>query len=509
MSNKVYMIALCCSVAVTHSAYAQTPDAPAQAQAAETSTDKELGDIVVTASRRSETILKTPIAVSAYSGDRLRAAQTVSLTDLVGPNPNLQIGNVYNSANVAIRGIGNGSAINAGSDLGVSIQVDGVYSDFNNSAHQYYGELLYTSDDAKPFTYVLGSNIFREKAKQDISVPISLLPMSVDLGSRINTLSYAFFGHAQYAFTDQARVYGGVRYTHDKKVDLNDYNNYLGVIPRQTTSASEITYEVGTSYEFSPTLDGYLKYATGYKGGGFSGGTLSAPFNPEKNNNLEAGLKGMFFNRLLQANIAAFHMKYKDLQVIQIIGAAGTVLNAAKATIYGLEAETVLRPAKNLRFEVSGAYLHSQFDEFFTRDSARPTYLPDTKVINGVPTSGIQLAGNALPQAPRYTLSAGGYYELPIDSGKLTLGARYDWKSRIYFSEFNIPVSSQAASGKLNLSLNYESEDRRITASLFAKNVTNKQVKSNVIVVSALIGSLALSQYQPPRQIGASIGYHF
>ncbi|EQB29650.1 TonB-dependent receptor [Sphingobium ummariense] len=737
------VFALLCGAAAVPAAYAQTSDAPAQG--GQSSGVDQIEDIVVTASRRSETILKTPIAVSAYSGDKLRAAQTVALTDLVGPNPNIQIGNSYNSANVAIRGIGNGSSINAGSDSGVSIQVDGVYmaqplltlstfldvarvevlrgpqgtlfgrnatggavniipneptpdvhygfdvtagidpgrintagyvsgplnasgtltarlsaqqtynrgytknlsrpqtyapgysnnlvttnapsrlddannqsvrgqikwepsdsfnarllveyqrdhsdgpatflegtpdpaqplpailvgqstgsvrkrevynnegmrriegknvnltlnwalgsgdlkavgsyadtkihniqdgdgtdalhtySDFNNKTHQYYGELLYSSDASKPFTYIIGTNYFHEKLKQDISVPISLLPMPVDLGAKINTTSYAFFGHAQYALTPEAKIFAGLRYTHDKKVDLDDYNSYVGVLPRQSTSSSQLTYEVGASYAFNTTLDAYLKYATGYKGGGFSAGGLAPAFDPEKNTNLEAGLKGWFFDRGLQANIAAFHMKYDNLQVNQINGASTQVVNAAKATIYGIEAETVIRPVEALRFEVSGAYLHATFDRFRTGDPARPnlgTVDPDG-------TRRFDLDGNTLPQAPRYSVSAGGYYEVPISSGKVTLGARYDWKSRLYFSEFNIPVSSQAAVGKLNLSLNYESEDRRITASLFAKNVTNEQVKSNVIVVSALIGSLALSQYQPPRQIGASFGYHF
>ncbi|QDC39699.1 hypothetical protein [Sphingobium fuliginis] len=63
--------------------------------------------------------------------------------------------------------------------------------------------------------------------------------------------------------------------------------------------------------------------------------------------------------------------------------------------------------------------------------------------------------------------------------------------------------------GKLNLFLNYESDNGRLTGSLFVKNVTNEQVKGNVIVVSSIIGSLALGQYQPGRQAGMSVGYHF
>jgi iron complex outermembrane receptor protein len=79
----------------------------------------------------------------------------------------------------------------------------------------------------------------------------------------------------------------------------------------------------------------------------------------------------------------------------------------------------------------------------------------------------------------------------------------------LYFSEFNIPISSQKAVGRLNLSVNYRSDDGRWTAGIFAQNVTDEQVRSNVLVVSALLGSLAVAQYQPGRQLGASLGYRF
>jgi iron complex outermembrane receptor protein len=45
--------------------------------------------------------------------------------------------------------------------------------------------------------------------------------------------------------------------------------------------------------------------------------------------------------------------------------------------------------------------------------------------------------------------------------------------------------------GKLDLFLNYRSQDRRWTAGLFATNVTDVAVKANVVIVSALLGSLA------------------
>ena len=69
----------------------------------------QLEDIVVTASRRDETIQKTPIAVSAFGGGRLQQAQIASHVDLVTTKPNVQIGTTNTSSNISIRGIGNTS----------------------------------------------------------------------------------------------------------------------------------------------------------------------------------------------------------------------------------------------------------------------------------------------------------------------------------------------------------------------------------------------------------------
>ncbi len=411
----------------------------------------------------------------------------------------------YGETTIEILGDGDGTAVDHTSTYQL------------NDAKQTYGELIYASDAAQPFSVIVGANYFHESMSQDISVPISILPppldvlgaVTVDLGARsIKSTSYALFGQAQYNLSDGFRIFVGGRYTRDKKSILN-YNNF-GVSPAAGSDDwGRFTYEVGTSYKFSSSLTGYAKFGTGYKGGGFSAGAAAISFNPETNTNIEVGLKGSYLDGAVQANLAGFRMKYKNLQVNQIVGPLVQVTNAARATINGIEAELTLRPVQPLRIALNAAWLDAKFDEFFTADDARPGFLPDTKIIDGVLVQGIQLAGNRLPTSPKYTVSAGAYYDVPVSGGTVTLGGRYDWKSRVYFSEFNLPVSSQKAVGKLNLSVRYESDDERWNASIFALNVTNEQVRENVVVVSSLIGSLGVTRYQPARQIGLSIGYKF
>lgn len=399
---------------------------------------------------------------------------------------------------------------------------DFTHTGYRDVATQYFGEALYASDPARRFTYVVGANFFDARQTQNVSVPIAglatgqdlngdgvietlfngrvvpvgdLLPVAVNLGGTVKTRSYAGFAHAQYQIVARAKLFAGGRYSHDEK-KVDEYNNFVGA-DLQQKSWGKFTYEVGLSYEFSDRVTGYVKYATGFKSGGYGVGSLGAAVDPETNANYEAGLKGSYFDGRLQANLAAFHMKYDDLQVSQVIGAASTLSNAAKATIDGAEAEFSIRPVENLRIDLAGAYTDARFDEFITQDSARPAL--------GV----MNLAGNRLPQAPKWSGSLGAYYDVALSSGTLTAGARYDWKSRMYFSEFNTAISSQKPVGRLDLSLVYKSEDGRWTGSVFATNATDEQIKNNVLIVSAVLGSLADANYRPGRQLGVSIGYRF
>ncbi|WP_162174896.1 TonB-dependent receptor [Hyphomonas oceanitis] len=386
------------------------------------------------------------------------------------------------------------------SDLEILQDGDGTEADwsttsFKNSGHEYFGELIFASDPSHAFSYVLGANYFFEALEQDVSVPIAILPVPVNLGGDIDTTSYAVFASGNLDLTSRLSLFGGVRYTNDEK-DISEYNNFVGTL-NQNDSWGELTYEAGAAFDFTADVSAYVKYNTGFKGGGYSAGGLSPAFDPETNTNIEAGLKGVYFDNTLQANLAAFHMEYEDLQVNQVIGVLSSVTNAAKATIDGLEAEFVIVPTDNLRIEASAALLDATFDEFDTADSARPDLGP------------LDLAGNHLPNAPEANGSVGIYYDTPFVDGDLTYGARYDWKARDYFSEFNIPLSSQDAVGTLDLSLVYKSSDDHWTASLYALNVTDETIATNVIVVSSLIGSLGLAQYEPGRQIGASISYRY
>lgn len=112
-------------------AYAQDGQKDVEAQAAAPAAEAEVQDgneIIVTASKREQTLQEVPIAVSVTTAETLERSQIRDIKDLGSVVPSLRVGQLQSSANTNffIRGFGNG-ANNAGIEPSVGVFIDGVY----------------------------------------------------------------------------------------------------------------------------------------------------------------------------------------------------------------------------------------------------------------------------------------------------------------------------------------------------------------------------------------------
>ncbi|WP_341021760.1 TonB-dependent receptor [Brevundimonas diminuta] len=102
----------------------------AQAQDATTQeTASQVEDIIVTARRTEESAQKTPLALTAFSGETLERTGAQQVTDLQGAVPNLNLvqgRGSSNATNIYIRGIGQPDALQT-FDPAVGVYVDDVY----------------------------------------------------------------------------------------------------------------------------------------------------------------------------------------------------------------------------------------------------------------------------------------------------------------------------------------------------------------------------------------------
>ena len=127
LRNLLLGATMLCASATPVFAFAQ--DAAPADETAVAVDDTDYGnDIIVTASKRSQTLQDTPVAVSVTSAAQLEESQIRDLIDLQTAVPSLRVSQLQSSANTnfIIRGFGNG-ANNAGIEPSVGVFIDGVY----------------------------------------------------------------------------------------------------------------------------------------------------------------------------------------------------------------------------------------------------------------------------------------------------------------------------------------------------------------------------------------------
>lgn len=102
----------------------------------------KLDEVVVTAQRRSENLQKTPLTVSAVTGDKLESQGIKTVVDLSAQVPALQISSSGSGAAVVfLRGIGSTNTTEVG-DPAVAYHMDGIYIARSTSV----GALFYDVD---------------------------------------------------------------------------------------------------------------------------------------------------------------------------------------------------------------------------------------------------------------------------------------------------------------------------------------------------------------------------
>lgn len=461
----------------------------------------------------------------------------------------------------------NASDNDAGTGPGFKQEHRTEWSRFVNYTH----ELNVKSTDTGPFQWIAGAFMIKEDNKIRFDIDISKTAVPAGGGPIVihpvlpsdtawamsfiqpkRTLdSKAVFGQGSYAFSKDFKFTAGARYTEDKKQDIGgrnwvcpDFGATIGAGgrligpggPVDAASCGSVyapgtwsgggandgkikddasTYLLRLEYKPHPDLLTYATVSTGFKSGGLSDG--GRRHLPEKLSNYELGAKAEFFQRSLALNLAAFLMKYKDMQVSAIEyqpnGQQQLVTsNAARATIKGLEAELSWRITRHDRLSGNASILDAQYDDFLTCDSALLDCNNTANIVN--------LKGSKLPHAPRFSTTLAYEHDFVLGSGgRLTprIGLHYQAKS--YLSNFNsAPMAAvkpgsfadartQGAYSKLDLSLRYEEPKGRWEVEAFVNNATDKMVKTD----ASWIGDTStwVSFYNPPRTFGVKAAYRF
>lgn len=426
----------------------------------------------------------------------------------LGANLTIDLGRVNLTS---VTGYRNSSADVRGDHDGTQVDLSTIRT--YERANQFSEELR-LDGQAGRLKWLAGGYYFHENiyAESDFSPVLAFSGAFMSKGLHFNgnlkTDAAAAFGQLDYELVDGLTFSAGVRYSHETKYIDQRGASELGVPDApglapvytsfQNTSASfnSATPRFNLSWQANNDLLFYVTYSKGFKSGGFNLAGFAPAVQPEKLTDYEGGFKATLAGGAIRLNGSIFQYDYKDLQVQRILNAAAVLVNAANARVRGIEGEFTLKPFAGFELSGNASYLDAKFTSFQSEDSARPSL--------GL----INLAGNRLPQAPKYTANLATQYTLPIDKGEIRLRGELAYTSQIFFSFYNRPEVSQDGYTKYNSSLSYEG-DNGLTASLWIKNITDKRTYSSTQVSSGFQGFPIQGTYDPPRTFGVSLGYRF
>jgi iron complex outermembrane receptor protein len=397
---------------------------------------------------------------------------------------------------------------------------------YTDRASQIAQDLRLTSDTGGPFDFILGAYYNREKVYNSTTFEIGKdidsdgvpgitandcavgLPFACLFRNEFDQVkkSLAFYTDLKYELSEAITLRGGLRYTHDKGRQSDFSADALGVdeslivnlipLSELKDTTDNLSGKIGFDFNMA---DGNMLYAhvsKGYRAPSFN---AQAFFDPselsvaeaEKVTAYELGAKTQFADRKVTLNMAAFYYDYRNQQFINVdpATAAQTLLNIPKSRIYGAEADLSVRASDRMSLRAGLGLL-------------------STRIKTGT-VSGTDVSGNRLSNAPKLSFNAG--IDLTLfegGAGKFSLHPEISYQTNQYFEVLNVPRLRQQGYALLSGHIDWESEDGRWNASIWGKNLADKQYFTSRVDLLAGFG-FDYNHVGAPRTYGISVGMEF
>ncbi|WP_439533880.1 TonB-dependent receptor [Polymorphobacter sp.] len=352
--------------------------------------------------------------------------------------------------------------------------------------------------------------------------------------------SKALFAEGTLKFTDTLTLTAGLRHSWDDKTwrgrqqafipELNGGFD-LGInidealdasvykFPANTVEVTsrdrKLTWRASLGWQATDDVFAYGTYARGYKAGGFNdqiggfaafGADLNAfrraavATRPETADSFELGVKSQFLDNRLRFNLTGFYVKYKDLQKqlnvpITVNGQPNQVtlfVNAASATVKGLELETSALLFEGFTLRGVAGYLDGSYDQYTATGA------------------GYDLASAPLDRAPRWQWTIDGTYQVPVGSDhKLVLNGNAAYTARNLSTQaIDTPFGNTFLNARtlFNASLTLAQADDRYFVRLLGRNLSDARYRTASQNVAGLWQN---SQFGPPRFYGVEVGFRY
>ncbi|SIN82234.1 TonB-dependent Receptor Plug Domain [Parasphingorhabdus marina DSM 22363] len=402
-----------------------------------------------------------------------------------------------------------------------------------SEAREYYQELRLASDFEGPLNFILGGNYYNRRSsgsanfthvtiaarQQQLGLP-DTFDSVVTESNPVRTKSFGIFGEVYFDLSEDTRLTGGLRYSHDDKTIMTRqifFNPQPDLSPPDFTfgefSKGVFTGRIVLDHKITPDLLGYISASRGYKAGGINPGEVGVEtqgFDPEFLNAIEVGLKGSSVDGAFTGSLSTFYYDYKDLQIGQTTATAALTINT-DATVWGVEAEFAARPSSRFQIDGSFSYLNTQVKDFATIDETDPFGTAPNTVVAEVTAAGVlkDVDGNALPFSPDIKIAIGAQYEIPAGNWTITPRIDHYLQSEFASSIFSKPIDIFDGYSQTDIKLLLAPDSGSWELRGYVKNLFNNDDITRVLPAGRLVGRFREVVILEPRTYGVEATFRF
>jgi iron complex outermembrane recepter protein len=326
-----------------------------------------------------------------------------------------------------------------------------------------------------------------------VGVPAAFADIGIRNDSELDSKSWALFGQAEYALTDNISFIGGVRYTDEEK-DLLQSNNFAApaFVDNEEINTDNVTWKAGLDWRPLEDTLLYFNVSKGFKSGAFktsfAGPGAGRPVAEETLIAYEGGVKTDLFDNRLRLNASIFYSDYEDMQAVSVAAIGGvpvaTLVNVGDVDIVGMEIEATASVTDNLEVVWGLGLLDSQITSTVAAFDGN-----DVAFNAKVSTNGIV----------RYRVPSS------VMNGNVTLTTSFTYMDDHFITVENHRELAQESYLLWGARVNWTSQNERYYGEVFVDNILDEEINAGGFNV----GDFSAVIWGKPRWAGVKVGFNF
>jgi len=333
---------------------------------------------------------------------------------------------------------------------------------------------------------------------------------SLRTDTRNSTEQWAVYGELTWDISDDITLVAGGRYFEEERDSITDWTGTFVLLTGGPPPGSAVTSgdedlfnpRVSVTWDVSDDVMLYATYSQGFRSGGQNDLFVFVPngnvaYDSEELTNYEFGIKSQWLDNRLQFNASVFMMDWENLQTVVAEGPGGVgevVGNVGDATTQGLDFELKALLTPQLELNIAGAIFEAETDE--------DIFVPD-------PSGGPALLladGARIPRTSESSFSANARYQFEV-------GESMDGFAMLRYSYVGDAVDQIARQREIPsydvLSARVGISGENWTATLFADNLTDEEIRLGLDSVTDSLTGGNLWTWGRPRTVGLTLNLQF